>query len=262
MNSPGAPATIRVDDRVIDGRCGESLLDVLTRNGFEVPSLCHVPGIEPYGACRLCLVEIHKGKRRMITTSCNYPVEPGLEVHLDTPGVQSHRRTVLGLLLSLAPGSTRLCELAERYGVTGSPYSPPPSGKRFPDCILCGLCVRVCREVVGADVLAWAGRGRDKHVERRPFGGFPAACIGCGACAFVCPTGAISMEPAWTARQRGRWGHERPCRYSLMDLVPGATCENDYRCDRCEVDQRMVDRAHPRHPVFLARGQLRGGKRR
>lgn len=253
MKTPGA-VDFEAQGRACRGQRGESLLEALRRCGFAVPSLCHHPGLKPYGACRLCLVEVQAGagRRRRLVTSCDYPLEEGLEVFLDTEKVIRHRLVVLELLLSMAPSSPRIRDLAAEYGVAGGRLE---ESREAGDCILCGLCARVCREAAGAEALALAGRGRRRSLENRPFGDFPADCIGCGACAHVCPTGAISMEEIAVSRLRGRFGAERPCRYALMGLTPGAVCENDYQCWRCEVDQRMVDRAGDRHPIFLARGR-------
>lgn len=248
MSPARSAIRFQVDGRSCSGRRGESLLDALRRNGFEVPSLCHLPGLPPAGACRLCLVEVIRGGRRKLTTSCNYPLIEGLEVELDSERVQRHRRMVLELLLGLAPRSDRLRRLAARYGVEHSRFVRPSDP---PDCILCGLCARICRRGARAEALAVAGRGRNKRLAARPFGDFPESCIGCGACAWVCPTGAIEMESEAVARLRSRWGHSRPCRYALLGLLPGTVCENDYDCSRCEVDQRLVDAAGGRHPVTL-----------
>jgi bidirectional [NiFe] hydrogenase diaphorase subunit len=215
------PVTFEAQGRACRGTRGESLLDALRRCGFEVPSLCHHPGVKPYGACRLCLVEVQKGRRRKLATSCDYPLEEGLQVFLDTQKVVRHRRAVLELLLAMAPGAPRILRLAAEHGIEQTRME--------------------------------ARRGQRRVLEDRAFGDFPQSCIGCGACAHVCPTGAISMEEIAVARLKERWGERRPCRYALMGLTPGAVCENDYECWRCEVDQRMVDRGRGRHPVFLKR---------
>jgi len=236
------------------GTRGESLLDALRRCGFEVPGLCHHPGVKPYGACRLCLVEVQKGRRRELVTSCDYPLGEGLRVFLDTEKVVRHRRMVLELLLAMAPDAPRIRRLAAEHGIEQTGLE---AGRGGDNCILCGLCARVCREVVGAEAICLAGRGLRRVLRDRPFGDFPESCIGCGACAQVCPTGAISMEEIAVQRLKGRWGARRPCRYALMGLTPGAVCENDYECWHCEVDQRMVDRGRGLHPIFLARGLLK-----
>ena len=244
----GDRVQFQVQGRTCRGRRGEGLLDALRREGFEVPSLCHLAGLTPQGACRLCLVEVERAGRRKLTTACNHPVLADLTVHLDTDKVQAHRRMVLELLLSLAPDAPRLMALARRYGVERTRFT----GRAQPDgCILCGLCARVCRQGARAEALALAGRGRHKRLAREPFGEFPDACIGCGACAWVCPTDAVAMEAAAVQRLKDRWGSARPCRHALLGLAPGSICESDYRCATCEVDQAMIQRAGGRHPVML-----------
>lgn len=244
----GDVVSYRVQGQTCQGRRGEGLLGALRREGFEVPSLCHLEGLQPVGACRLCLVEVeHRGRRRL-TTACNHPVLEDMDVYLDTEAVARHRRMVLELLLSLAPEAPGLLTLARRYGIERTRFG----GRVQPDgCILCGLCARVCRQGARAEALALAGRGWHKRLEREPFGEFPDACIGCGACAWVCPTDAISMEATAVERLRDRWGQARPCRYALLGLAPGSICENDYACATCEVDQAMIERAGGRHPVML-----------
>jgi NADH dehydrogenase/NADH:ubiquinone oxidoreductase subunit G len=237
-----------VEGRPFDGRRGDSLIDALRSHGFSVPSLCHTKGLKPYGACRICLVEIDDKGHRKLTTACNTPLQDGLEVFLDTEKVNRNRKRVLELLLAMAPGSQELRSLAGNYGVEKSRLMTNDSSD---NCILCGLCVRVCREGARASAISISGRGLNKTLNREPFDEFPADCIACGACAYVCPTDAISMEGPAVSRLKDKWGQVRPCRFSLMGLAPGSLCENDYQCKNCEVDQNMIDRAAGRHPVFL-----------
>jgi bidirectional [NiFe] hydrogenase diaphorase subunit len=249
----GEEVRFRADGRELRGRRGESLLGALRRAGLEVPSLCFLENLPAYGACRLCLVEVKQGRKTRLATSCDHPVLEGLEVRTDTPDIQRHRRVVLELLLARAPRVEALRALARRHGVEASRFEPRAPGADPTDeaCILCGLCVRVCRVGARAEALTLAGRGRHKHLADRPFGELPERCIGCGACAWVCPTGAIRMEADAVRRLRERWGAERPCRYALLGLATGSVCENDYQCARCELDQRLIDRAGGRHPVVL-----------
>jgi NADH dehydrogenase/NADH:ubiquinone oxidoreductase subunit G len=175
---------------------GTSLLEELRKHGYEVPSLCFLESLSPYGACRLCLVEVKKGKRQKLTTSCNYPVQAGIEVSLDTEKVVRNRRMVLELLLAQAPRATReLRELAQRYGVHDVRFPSEGGGS----CILCGLCTRTCTEGIGADALTFYGRGDQKQLST-PYTEASDVCIGCGSCSRVCPTGAIYMRESNGAR--------------------------------------------------------------
>jgi predicted molibdopterin-dependent oxidoreductase YjgC len=253
MSRASGEVRFLADGRELAGVRGESLLAALRRAGIQVPSLCFLEKLPAYGACRLCLVEIRRGKKTRLATSCDHPVLEGLEVRTDTEAVVRHRRVVLELLWARAPRVPAIQALAREHGVETGRFEPrPPAADEAEDrCILCGLCVRVCRVGARAEALALAGRGRGKRLGARPFGELPEACIGCGACAWVCPTGAICMEPEAVSRLRGRWGAERPCRYALLGLATGSVCENDYQCARCEVDQGMIDRAGGRHPIML-----------
>jgi NADH dehydrogenase/NADH:ubiquinone oxidoreductase subunit G len=183
---------------------GVSLLDELQRHGHDVPTLCHHKEVTPYGACRLCLVEVKKGKRARLTTSCNYPVQEGIEVLLDTDRVKRNRKMVIELLLAQAPRAPkRLREIAEQHGVTTSRF--PPNGAE--DCILCGLCARACEEVVGVNALTFSGRGDRKRMGV-PYGEGSEVCILCGACVYVCPVGCIDLSETQGKRRIRRWGRE------------------------------------------------------
>ena len=196
----------KIQGRTYEGTKEESLLGAIRRYGYEVPSLCYHEAVSPYGACRLCLVEVQKGKRRKLTTSCNYPVLEGIEVFLDTEKVIKHRKMVFQLLLAVAPAAKNLKELAAEYGVTSTPFKPADEKN---ECILCGLCNRVCKEIVEADAISFAGRGTFKRMES-PYDETAEACIGCGACVSVCPTDCIGMKEEKNIRSIVRWHRDLP----------------------------------------------------
>jgi len=186
-----AQVSIKIDGRPVTVEEGSWILDAATSLGIEIPTLCYFKYIKPYAACRLCVVEVwDKRGRSRVVTSCNYPASDGIEVLTHTPRVVSARRMNLEMLMSRCAPLPVLDELARKIGVT-----TPRWGTGTDTCVLCGLCVRVCDEIVGAQALGFASRGISRTVTT-PFEVEAEACILCGACAAVCPTGHICMEEA------------------------------------------------------------------
>jgi len=249
MTTHAAGIEFVLDDRRAAGSRGEMLLPAARRAGARIPSLCHVDGLEPAAACRVCLVDVDDGRRRRIVTACDLPLREGLRVRTTGRKLDRLRRSVIRLHLARAPASREIQELARRFGVEGT------GGLRIPDpaqkCILCGLCVRVCGQIVGAHALGAAGRGAHRRVAPAFEEDDARECIGCGACSWICPSRCIEMEPIAIERLRARWGEQRACRYALLGLTPGALCTHDYECASCPVDHEMFDRAAGRHPAFL-----------
>lgn len=239
--------TFTVDGNEVSATEHTPLIHVLSAMEINVPSLCHHPAIKPYGACRLCLVEIQKGRKHKCVTSCNYPVTGSIAVVTDSDRLRKIRRTVIELLLLRAPEDPCLLELAERHGASRTRLAP---SRKTNDCILCGQCVRVCRDVVGGAVLTFLGRGVGRTVGTA-FDELPETCIGCGACAAVCPTGAVDVALSAIRRFRRKTGADRFCRYALMGLVPGAVCARSYQCESCEVEHRFAVTLMT-HPIMLA----------
>ncbi len=165
-----------------------TLLEAATDLGIEIPTLCHHPALEPYGACRLCTVEVIRNGRSRLVTSCNYPIREEIEVLTASPPVVRGRKMIVELLWARCPEATVFQELGARYGIA-RPRFEPREGEL---CYLCGLCVRICDEVVGARAISFISRGVDREVGT-PFYKVSEACIACGACEFVCPTGAIKV---------------------------------------------------------------------
>ncbi len=194
--------TLKIDGRELQAEKEQTILQVAGENGIEIPTLCHHEAIEPYGACRLCIVEITKGGRSRIVASCLYPIENGLEVKTNSPKVLSNRKVILELLLARCPNNKVIRELASKIGIEQPPFKPEYLEDE--DCIVCGLCVRACGQVVGASAISLVNRGITKE-PAAPFFESADDCIGCGSCYYICPTGAIKMEDRGDTRIIHNW---------------------------------------------------------
>ena len=180
-----------INDRKLQVEEGTSILEAALEAGIKIPTLCYHKELTAYGACRLCLIEIVDGGRPGIEASCLYRATEGLVVKTDTERVKAARKIVFELLLARCPQSEKLKQLAAEYGITETRIRR----KETDNCILCGLCVRVCAEVTGRNAVNFADRGARRKI-RMPFDRISERCIGCGACAYLCPTKTIEVEEA------------------------------------------------------------------
>jgi predicted molibdopterin-dependent oxidoreductase YjgC len=182
---------LTIDGKQVEIQPGETVLEAARAAGIDIPTLCYHPAVAPYGACRVCLVEVKARGRTRLVTSCCYPASDGLEVFTDSDRARKARKGVVELLLARAPESPTLRSLATSMGIDEPRFPSVTHGER--DCILCGLCVAVCREVMGAAAISFAGRGVERVVAS-PFQEGSEACLGCGACAAICPMGSIEVR--------------------------------------------------------------------
>lgn len=217
---------VTIDGQAIEARAGETILEVARRAGIWIPTLCHHDALAPYAACRICVVEIESGGRTQVVTACNYPVRDDLAVRVNSERAVRDRQGVIELMLARCPDSPELRSLAARMGVPITPY--PHVTEAVRNCILCGLCVRVCAEAVGASAISPTGRGVDRVVAA-PFRLAAEDCIGCGACAAVCPVGTIVTVM-----------HEED-----VEIVPFDTRVKFKRCAECgePLATQLVDKA-------------------
>jgi len=198
-----------IDGKNVTAKKDTAVLEVARAAGIHIPTLCAHEAVSRSGACRLCVVEIKKGNRTRIVTSCLYTVEDGLIVDTKSERVQNVRRLVMELLLARCPESDVLQKMAQEMGVEPQARFVADTDKG--KCILCRSCVRVCEEVVGVSAIGLFARGSQKTVGP-PFHEQSDVCIGCGACAYVCPTGHIEMTS--TDERRKIWGRRfkmQPC---------------------------------------------------
>ena len=182
---------VNIDGRDFEAEYEETILQVAARNGIWIPTLCYHAALSEQASCRLCLVELDRGGWSQLVTSCCYPVRRDIKVRVNSETAVAARRGVMELLLARCPDSPELKELARRMGVEGTPYPKVTEAQR--NCILCGLCVRVCAERIGRAAIGFAGRGVNRTVAA-PFRMPSEDCIGCGACAAVCPVGTIKLR--------------------------------------------------------------------
>ena len=181
---------LTIDGKRVKGHEGSTILQVAKESGIEIPTLCFHEALEPWGGCRLCTVEIMtKDKRKRLVTSCNYQVEEGLSVDTRSESALAVRKMVINLLLARSPNVKIVKETASKLGIEDTPF------KKIENecCILCGLCVRVCHEIVGAHAITFAAKGTEKKVSS-PYFKPSKDCIGCGACVYICPARCISMK--------------------------------------------------------------------
>jgi bidirectional [NiFe] hydrogenase diaphorase subunit len=195
---------LTINGRQIQAEEGTTLLHAARAHNIYIPTLCENEAVAPYGACRLCLVEIKttRGRERLVT-SCIYLVEEGLTVQTDTEKIRKIRSMLLELLLARCPESEKIKELAAKAGVVKTRFVKQEGNNK---CILCANCARTCDEVVGVAAISLARRGVEREMTTPFDEDFSEACIGCGSCSYSCPTGAITMEDIGDTRYI-RWPH-------------------------------------------------------
>jgi NADH dehydrogenase/NADH:ubiquinone oxidoreductase subunit G len=230
---------------------GEIFLETSVREHIDIPHLCFEKALEPYGACRLCMVEIVTCGKTEMTPACTIRIREGLEILTDTPEIIKHRSILFELYLAQAPKSVVIRNMAARYGVVKTRFlkkivhEDSLGGK----CILCGLCVRICNEIMGHGAINYINRG-PYTIINTPFFEENSVCSGCTACASVCPTHAIEFSDIGNQRIMQSWSETRvrlaECRecgkhyvpekvmnYVQSKLDPGLTGEIKNICPAC-----------------------------
>jgi bidirectional [NiFe] hydrogenase diaphorase subunit len=218
---------IIIDGHLVHVNQGATVLNAARKAGIVIPTLCYHEALKPYGACRLCMVEILQNKKRRLVTSCNLPAEAGMEVYTDSAPVRKIRRQIVELLLARCPEVPMLQTMARRMGIKNTGLKK----KEDSDCILCGLCVRFCEEVVGVSAIGLSNRGTDREVTT-PFNKASESCIGCGSCTYICPTGCIEMKL-----------DNKSLRLHTMTIgkLSHLPCSDDGWCASCDTDREFMN---------------------
>jgi len=186
--------TILVDDRKeLKVQQGTYLLKPILQAGIVIPTLCYHKDLTPGGSCRLCVCEIEVRGKKKLVTSCNYPIREDLKVWTNSEKVKKHRKTLAEMYLGRWPNVKVVQDAARQCGVTdASRFRSELTEESEKACILCGMCVRACKEFILERIIDFAGRGIKRHITM-PFGQVDKHCVGCTSCAYVCPTSAIEV---------------------------------------------------------------------
>jgi bidirectional [NiFe] hydrogenase diaphorase subunit len=189
-NKKNRPVSFMINERPVEAEESWTVLETAREYGIHIPTLCFHEAVEPSGGCRLCVVEVVEGNWSKVVISCMYPVKESIKILTDTDRVKNVRRWVLEMLLAECPASKEIQALAAEYGVKTSRFKIDNPNEQ---CMLCGLCMRVCKEVVGVSAITTVGRGVHKFIGT-PFGKPSEACVACGSCVTICPTGAMQAR--------------------------------------------------------------------
>lgn len=223
--------TLKINGLPVTVEEGSTILEAAQFVGFPIPTLCHMEGLTPYGACRLCVVEIGEGERAKLVTACTYPVEEGLKVRTASERVMKARRMVIELLLASCPQSKVIQDLASAFDVRQQRFK-----QEHEDCILCGRCTRMCEEQMMAGAIGFQGRGERRAIDT-PFSMRSEQCRLCGGCIYVCP--ACMLRCTYTEPEKAICG-------GCANIAPPCVEKEQFHdmmcymspCVACEIDKK------------------------
>jgi len=175
----------QIDGKEVSASPGMTVLETARKAGISIPTLCFHEKLEPFGGCRLCIVEVETRGSTRLVVSCVYPAEKNIIVRTRSEKVDRIRRMILELLLAHAPDAFDLQDLAKEYGADKNRFEKEPSF-----CIHCGLCVRYCNEVKKKNAIGFVDRGIRKEISFIPEIA-AKECWNCKECFPLCPTEAL-----------------------------------------------------------------------
>lgn len=177
--------SLRIDGKDVAASEDMTVLDAARSAGIFIPTVCHHEKLEPFGGCRLCLVEVEAGGRMNLVAACTYPVQKDLAVKTRSAQIDKIRKVLTEQLLAYAPESEVLQNLAREYRADKNRFAKEPSF-----CILCGLCVRYCAEIKQKNALGFVDRGPNREISFVPEVA-AKECWDCKECFPLCPTSAL-----------------------------------------------------------------------
>jgi len=188
--------SLTIDGNVVEVEDGSTVLQAAQKLEIQIPTLCSHKALLPYGACRVCLVEIEGSRGSWLETSCTFPAQEGLVVNTTSDRVLKTRKIVVELMLARCGGVQVVKDLAASLGIEDTRFP-----KKDEDCILCGMCVRVCRERMNVGAVNFVNRGTQKRIAPA-YDRHSASCIACGACQVVCPVDCVDLSEITTHELR------------------------------------------------------------
>lgn len=183
---------LQIDGKKVGARKGMTVLEAARSAGISIPTLCHHEKLEPFGGCRICIVEVEVRGRTKLVVSCVYPAQENLVVRTRSGKIDRIRKTILELLLAHAPDSPVLRDLAQVYGADRDRFE-----KEASFCIHCGLCVRYCAEVKKKHAVGFVDRGTRKEISFIPEIA-AVECNDCKECFPLCPTSYLQAAFVYT----------------------------------------------------------------
>ena len=173
---------LEIDGKEVKATEGMTVLEAAQSAGIFIPTLCHHEKLEPFGGCRVCIVEVEVNGWTKLVVSCVYLVEENIIVRTRSEKIDRIRKTIIELLMAHAPDSPQLQDLAQEYGADRDRFEKDASF-----CIHCGLCVRYCAEVKKKNAIGFVGRGINKEISFIPEIA-AKECDDCKECFPLCPT--------------------------------------------------------------------------